>query len=119
MKLQVDLDISKEDISSMLTSALEGGSNYWYNIIKVKNPNKCEYYSDIPLNGGSIYFEHDDGSGHKQCNKPLDEELIAKGLIIMSKKFSRHFSDLIEDNADAETGDVFLQCCLFGDVPYG
>jgi hypothetical protein len=31
----------------------------------------------------------------------------------------RHFADVLNENDDAGTGDVFLQCCLFGEIIFG
>jgi hypothetical protein len=37
----------------------------------------------------------------------------------MAQAYTRHFADFINQNDDAITGDVFLQCCLLGEVLYG
>jgi len=37
----------------------------------------------------------------------------------MAEKYPRHFHNFLEENDDAETGDVFIQCCLFGEIVYG
>jgi hypothetical protein len=37
----------------------------------------------------------------------------------MAREYGRHFSDMIAENDDATTADVFLQCCLFGELVYG
>jgi hypothetical protein len=44
---------------------------------------------------------------------------VTKGLEIMATKYARHFADLVSENDDADTHDVFLQCALFGEVVYG
>jgi hypothetical protein len=49
----------------------------------------------------------------------LNIQTITKGLQIMADQYPRHFNNFLDDNADAETGDVFLQCCLFGKLVYG
>ena len=49
----------------------------------------------------------------------LDRAGIEKGLLIMKSVYPRHFGDAIAENDDATTGDVFLQCCLFGEVVFG
>jgi len=41
------------------------------------------------------------------------------GITEMATKFPKHFLDVMQDNCDAETGDVFIQCCVFGDLIYG
>jgi len=37
----------------------------------------------------------------------------------MASEAPRHFADFIAENDDAETADVFLQCCLFGRIVFG
>jgi hypothetical protein len=49
----------------------------------------------------------------------LDRVAILEGLRIMAEKEPRHFADFMTENDDADTGDVFLQCCLYGEVIYG
>ena len=49
----------------------------------------------------------------------LGEKEILRGLEVMADKYPNHFGDAIAGNDDATTGDVFLQCCVFGDVLYG
>lgn len=43
---------------------------------------------------------------------------IKKGLTCMAKKYPKQFSDFLVGNGDMETGDVFLQCCLFNEIIY-
>lgn len=49
----------------------------------------------------------------------LDYMAIQKGLEIMAEKYPSHWADFVGGNDDADTGDVFLQCALFGEVIYG
>lgn len=49
----------------------------------------------------------------------LDMNSIQLGLEIMSKKYPKHYADFISERDDADTGDVFLQCCLFGELVFG
>jgi hypothetical protein len=37
----------------------------------------------------------------------------------MAADYPRHFADLVNENDDADTGDAFVQCCVFGEVIYG
>ena len=46
-------------------------------------------------------------------------EQTKKGLAIMADKYPKHMNDMINENFDAITGDVLLQCIVFGDVIYG
>jgi len=49
----------------------------------------------------------------------LNLKKIKKGLTIMAKKYPKHFADFLKEDYDNGTGDVFLQCCLFGEIIYG
>lgn len=73
--------------------------------------------------GGKLVFKDDCGEekAHKGKTFTLDIESITKGttLLANSTKYAHHWRDLIGDNADAGTADVWLQFCLFGDVIYG
>jgi hypothetical protein len=43
---------------------------------------------------------------------------IKSGLKVMAEKYPHHWQDFVSENDDAITGDVFLQCCLFGEIVY-
>lgn len=127
-KFKVTREINIEDVSSLLCSALEGGSSYWYEIAEFIEPPTLDYrtdpqtvsrHLDYPLStGGALII--DDVEGDKEYSgKRLDRESIARGLQVMAEKEPQHFADLLAENADATTGDVFLQCCLFGEVIFG
>ena len=45
--------------------------------------------------------------------------MIEKGLKVFAEKSPYQFGEWLLDNDDSITGDVFLQCCLFGEVKYG
>ena len=39
---------------------------------------------------------------------------------VMHEKYTRHYADMVSEcNADATTGDVLVQCALFGEIVYG
>src|SRR5947208_2364463 len=130
MTMKITKEISLHDISSLLVSAFEGGSNNWYMIEKEIEPQTWEYgykmkpdqaaywYHDYPLNpGGALIISDMENKKHGKMR--LDKAAIQKGLEIMAAKYPYHFGNFIAEEYDAITGDVFLQCCLFGDVIYG
>lgn len=63
-------------------------------------------------------FVNDDDAGRVNELR-IDMPAIEKGLKVMAEKHPRHFADFIGDNADATTGDVFIQCVVFGELVYG
>lgn len=127
ISINVKHEISLDRIANLLCSAFEGGSNYWYQIDKFIKPTNMTFQTDedqifrhldYPLNeGGALIISDIEGDEDKP--KRLDMEAIKKGLQIMAEKYPRNMGDFLNDNDDAETGDVFLQCCIFGDAIYG
>lgn len=127
ISVNVKHEISLDRISNLLCSAFEGGSNYWYQIQKFVQPKALTFrtdedqvyrHLDYPLNDGGAVIVGDMEDEDSEP-KRLDLKSIQKGLQIMAEKYPRHMGDFLNDNDDAETGDVFLQCCLFGDAIYG
>ena len=44
---------------------------------------------------------------------------VKKGLELMRDLYPRHWADLVEENDDLITGDVWLQLTVFGELIYG
>lgn len=127
--VSVPTGITSERIIDLICCAFEGGINYWAMVKSKKKPKiKCPYKTTVmheswegysywyPLvDGGSIQLVNDEG---EKC-LPLNKETINKGLIIMANKYPWHFDNFIKENEDAETADVFIQCCVFGEIVFG
>jgi hypothetical protein len=124
-KNKVTTNVSDERIQDLLTSAFEGGSNYWYIIKKYNYPPGQTRQSlgikfphiELPFKGGSLLIG--DIEGDKEYDKILDRTAINKGLQLMAEKYPKHYADFIAEDDDAATGDVFLQLALFGEVVFG
>jgi hypothetical protein len=124
------MSISNHRAADLLVSALEGGSNYWYQIESSVKPEAearpwgAEEYTPTYIaypfsSGGAIIIsdmEDEDGEEYT-----LNKKAIARGKKVMStdERYSHYYADVLKENDDAETGDVFLQLCLFGEVIYG
>ena len=119
------INIPLRRIADLLCTAFEGGVGYWCTIVGYDEPanskkfldeDRIYKYADYPLCGGAVHCEITETEGEQ---KRLDGTAIIEGLKIMAEKYPRHFSNFISENEDAETGDVFLQCCLLGEVEFG
>ena len=62
-----------------------------------------------------------DGEGEfpDTAKHPLTIDNVRRGLELMRDEYPRHFADLVEEQDDAITGDVWLQLAVFGEVIYG
>lgn len=119
-KTQAELDTLMSDL---LCSAFEGGSNYWYLIERFEYPlgktrKDFRYpHVEVPFQeGGAIIVSAQEEPKKKYR---LDRAALAKGWALMRDEYARHYADAMTEDGDATTGDVFLQCCLFGEVVYG
>lgn len=136
--MNITVTIDDEKIRNLLCCAFEGGSNDWYFIEDVKYPEgfTADDYGDggkaqpnsywnwsqiVPMQeGGKLIIrsqERDEVNGSKEW--VLDRPAIERGLKVMAEKYGRHFGDVIGGSEDGITGDVFLQCCLFGELVFG
>jgi hypothetical protein len=137
----VPKEISEDQVLGLFCCACEDGSAYWAQTNasdselaeglvvadfraggKMAREDYFPAYQLIPFAEGCTLFITDfsvEEDGEKPKRYPLNREIMQRGLQVMAEKFSRHFNDFLEENDDAITGDVFLQCCVFGDVIYG
>jgi|OM-RGC.v1.025801105 hypothetical protein len=132
---EVKISLSPYAVSSLLCAALEGGSNYWYEIVEYEFPEgitlddfrKGGRFADpewywhpaqiIPLQEGCsvVITDIEDDTERWRLNRAA----ITRGIVTMSQKYPRHWKNVGTSEEDAETGDVFLQCCLLGEIVYG
>jgi hypothetical protein len=125
----VVLPFTEETAWSLLVSAFEGGSNYWYRIDNSRtvyarglSNGSFEYLTLVPLvEGCSLIVQHDANEDGKyvDCPHPLNRARLIAGMQLMAEKWPHHCRDVLAENADADTGDVYLQCCVLGDLVYG
>ncbi|TXM69642.1 hypothetical protein [Methylobacterium sp. WL120] len=119
--------LSPSKIADQVITAIEGGIGYWCEAVDVMEPDRSTltekpWYADPKLYAGpfSIKFteleEHKAGAGRDRYLTPAN---VQSGLNTMSEKYQDHFRDLVDENGDSDTADVFIQCCLFGDLIYG
>jgi hypothetical protein len=123
VSVSAEFEIPDERIEQLLCDAFEGGSNYWYTIKSFNYPPGQTKKSlgiefahlELPLKGGSLTIGE---MGKTMPDKVLDRTAIQKGLKIMAEKYPKDYADFLAENDDATTGDVFLQCALYGDVVF-
>ncbi len=122
-------------IRDLLVSAFEGGSNYWYQVIKETLPRgtkKADFqkggkmqppndyyhpYELIPtLPGGSLTI----GNQEDDDEYKLDLAKLEKGLALYAHQFPERYNKaLVDGDYDGDDGDLFLQLALFGKQVFG
>ena len=113
-------------IADLLCTAFEGGVGYWCIIAGYDKPAKpvsvwgeetIYPHVDYPLTGGAVRCQVTDEEDPDELI--LDRAAIDRGLALLPTMAPRHLADILSENDDAETGDIFLQLCLLGEVVYG
>lgn len=123
----------------MLTGALEGGSNYWYFIgedayeeiekhlpgFSLRHDVKSKFY-DIPFVdlmwravslGASIPIR--DAEDHDSILGYFSLENIEAREPLLYVHHTNFYLDIINEDDDAETADIWFQYCVLGEVIYG
>lgn len=123
LTISVRSHIKFEDIKNLLDSASRG-SAYW-----CRSDLAYESETDCALTPQGIEIEDCEETEERFVGgiwkkyQPkihnLNLQMIKKGLTVMAKKFPNDFADFIKGDYDMNTGDTFLQCCIFGEVIYG
>lgn len=131
--------ITKSRQFDLLTTALEGGSNYWYglNMIGVNLPPKgyspktAEVKEDLSIANCTVsrIWEYVQAGGaitvfDLEDDFPLgtlSKGSFARGSKLMSEddKYIDHLRDVLKEDDDAITADVWLQLCVMGKLVYG
>jgi hypothetical protein len=139
LKARESRTFGKEDIINLFVDALEGGSNYWYEIrhlpedvrYKAKEMGQpvSEAIGEYILNGGYIQFYDaeedydDDDYQEKYSDKGLlgtvDMDSILEAITIIKKDYPEVWENILDEQYDANDADIFLQLCVMGNVVFG
>lgn len=131
-KLSIAVEVDYETISDLLCSAFDPGHEstaYWCTAKRKTAPKKCEYKDkvrpqgnweywlhEVPMNPGGSLLLTDSEDGDKQYT--ITPSVLQRGLECMAAKYPYHFSHIVSGDTDGTTADVFVQCCVFGEVRY-
>ena len=129
LSVKVTQEITYDNIAYQLDAAMHG-CFYWASIdsyVKPENKwiwesmqdNGSEWrFQTYPLSvGGAVLLTAD---GYKDGETfRLDLESIANGLQLMADQYPKHFADLMAEEGDATTADVFTQMAALGSLVFG
>jgi hypothetical protein len=126
MATRVTIEVSDARLAEVLCSAYEGGSTYW---AKQKDGKASPFrFSEVSRGGrvlGPLELVPDfsvtitDSEADPPAEHVLTPTKLRAGLQVMAEKYPKHFADVMTEDGDATTGDVLLQCALFGKLVYG
>lgn len=126
----IDL-LTSEQRESMVITALEGGSNYWYlisdeswDLISTHKRTGRSFSESAwdAIKAGETLEIWDVEAEEAEENKLLGRiniESIRIGEKQMLKQSPSHMGNLLSGDWDAETADVWFQYCVLGSIIYG
>ncbi|TYO65440.1 hypothetical protein FXV83_16020 [Bradyrhizobium hipponense] len=114
------IQLTAQHVADQIIAAFEGGSNYWIEEVTPKKGRELAkerpWYACPNVWSGDFLIEI---KVQEDKAYELTPASIKTGLDYLSKQAASRIAEIVEENGDAETGDVFLQACLFGDIVYG
>jgi hypothetical protein len=127
--MTITIEVPDERIYNLLCSANDGAIEYWIDTMDVTTGTEphppgldvgvaaLSGHAEIaPLTGGCWTITSGEDTPRTDT---LDRVACNRGLQVMATKYPRHFADVMTENDDAVTADVFMQCALFGEIIYG
>lgn len=115
--VRTETSVPLDRVADLLCCALEGGSTYWCERFKPERyPEGTNWGHEAAAHGVPFMIEHGDDGVLRVINSRAN---ITNALQLMADHQPRHWQDFINENEDADTGDVFFQLLCFGEVVYG
>lgn len=125
LPVSINVEVTEEHFESVIVTALEGGSNYWYMLPKDKTLDELiKDYQDSPLserisktifNNKDVKLpifdieEPDDVLGYLSNQSMLDAFKKRPDLLMM----------IIDESYDADTADALFQIAVMGEITFG
>jgi hypothetical protein len=118
---------TNQDIEDLFVTALEGGSNYWYYLknlpkevkynIKERGQATAEAIANHVINGGYIQFF--DVEDENELLGTVDMDKLLDAISLIKKDYPDTWNNILDENADAQDADIFLQLAVMGDIVFG
>lgn len=127
----IPIQIDKDWVESVVSSALCGGINYWLEDYYCEDKKGAEYLCEVLPLGGEIVLIVDDNYGGEckevdgyaegYCAYKLNLDALIKGFekyCLWARGLNRRFYTDASD-IDVTESDCIVQLALFGDVIFG
>ncbi len=136
LSVPMTVEVPWDVVTNAIVGALEGGYSPWMHaFLPSESPDSQQALHNVreefegPWYAEESYWQRgtaslqydlaDEDEGEGNGSMTIGKDEIVKGLATMAQKAPRHFADLIGENDDAITHDVFMQMIVFGEIIYG
>jgi len=110
--VKIEIEIKISDIDNLLINGVEQAIGYW-----CRNWEGPYTMAELKITDATV-TEHDEDT-NKYTDHQINYDRVILGLKQFAKNEPKHFADMLAENDDGETADVFIQTCLFGKSVYG
>lgn len=136
-RIRTTATVGWDKITNAIVGAVEGSYSPWlqgFNYERsqpsmglaeaARGGERTVWYNDPAFwIGGGVaqvnYDDPEDEEGNGAGKKDIKRADLSRGLALMAEKSPDHFADLLNENDDADTHDVFMQYVILGEVVYG
>lgn len=105
-KIITEREVTEEQINDLVSTAFEGGINYWCGEAKTSTELGDNYLSEMLTKGATIKLYDEE-----------EEKWHSLTLAKLLKAMGEYWVDL--DNYDSDDADALIQTAIFGKVVYG
>lgn len=118
IQIKIPFNITDEFIEDVMTTALEGGCNYWIEDVRNTNPNpKSEYFSTSLAEGDTLII-----TDSETCEEhAIDKYSFVEGYKRYIERRVKLGLDFYTDPCDIDSGeaDDILQLAVFKEIIFG
>ena len=117
-----------QQFEDLIVTALEGGSNYWYDIREIPKGKANEeplstFLAKKIWEGEEVkIYDLEESDLEDDEVEPLgviNLEKVKAGLVLAAEKQPHNLSNLLGENFDADDADVLFQLMVLGEVTFG
>lgn len=133
MYVNVTLELPEKDCCDLLTTAWEGGSDYWTPAYDAKGIRRGGPEDPELRHLDVVRIEYQTPDGDDEFNEPVKQPVVNAAAMAAAiakvlngeVEVGQHIKDDINHNirevgaCDADTADVLLQIATFGEIIYG
>lgn len=125
--------ITKTEMENLLCNALEGGSNYWYNlpdlsmVPKENNTPLVDRIMKVIYADKNLQIpvcdieasEQDEDNGEDVLGYISYENLKRASELLATEDYKNTLAEIKSENDDASTADIWFQLVVLGEITYG
>ena len=121
VRVEREIKVTQQDIDDIITTAFEGGINYWCDRAHVMNGDNEHCASEQVSRGAAVILYDSEGDEKHVLTVGKFMRGLAKAIEGNNYSSYEWFNEDSIDtcNVDAEVADVIIQLALFGEVVYG